>query len=94
MIQIINGKKYNTETANVVASDRYWDGHNFERQGRNKYLYKTPIGNFFVLHETCWEGERDSIKAIDLVEAMRIYEELPEHETEFEQAFEMAPEIA
>ncbi len=29
--QIVNGKSYNTETADEVASDEYWDGSNHER---------------------------------------------------------------
>ena len=44
MEQIINGLRYDTETAALVASDRWWDGHNFERNGRNTYLYRTKAG--------------------------------------------------
>ena len=36
--QVVDGKVYDTETAQVVASDEYWDGHNFERRGTNTHL--------------------------------------------------------
>jgi len=35
MRQVVNGKVYDTEKARLVASDRYWDGSNWERHGRN-----------------------------------------------------------
>ena len=94
MQAIINGKRYDTEKAELIAHNRYWDGHNFERQGRNQFLYKTKIGNFFLHTTTLWQGERDSIIPLDLVEAMSEYEKLPEQEIEYETAFELEPEEA
>lgn len=94
MKQIIEGKLYNTETASLVASDRYWDGHNYERRGRNIYLYKTKKGNFFVYHTTLWQGELDSIEAISLEEAKGYYETLTEHGMEYKEAFGEDPEEA
>ena len=44
MEQIVNGLKYDTETATKVAHDRYFDGSNWERHGRNTYLYRTKAG--------------------------------------------------
>ena len=94
MQQIIGGKRYNTETANGVANDRYWDGNNMERSGRNTYLYRTKRGSFFLEHTTCWQGERDVLEAITIDEAKRYYEELPEHEMSWEDAFGEEPEEA
>ncbi len=74
--QIVNGKKYRTETASVVADDVYWDGHNFERSDRNTWLLKTPQGAFFLQHQTCWQGERDSIEPVTLEQAKEWYERL------------------
>lgn len=65
MQQIIDGVRYDTEKATLVASDRYWDGHNLERRGRNTYLYKSPKGRWFALHTTQWQGERDYIEPLD-----------------------------
>ena len=91
MKQVIDGKLYNTETATEIASDRYWDGHNFERHGRNTYLYKSKKGNYFVHHTTCWQGERDTIEAVTLDEAKRYYETLSEHAVEYAEAFGVKP---
>jgi len=89
--QIIGGKIYDTKTADLVAHDRYWDGHNWDRRGRNTFLYKTKKGNFFLFHTTCWQGERDYIEPITKDEAKQWYEDLPEHEMEWEEAFGETP---
>jgi hypothetical protein len=34
-----------------------------------------------------WQGERDSIEPLPVAEALELYEQLPEHEVEFEEAF-------
>ena len=57
MEQIIDGKRYDTETATLVTSDYYWDGSNHDRHGRNTFLYKTSKGNF-SLHHTVGRGEK------------------------------------
>lgn len=94
MRQVVNGKLYDTEKAQLVAHDRYWDGHNWDRHGRNTYLYKTAKGNFFLHHTTLWQGERDYIEPVSKEEAKYWYEQLPEHELEYEEAFGEAPEEA
>jgi hypothetical protein len=91
MKQIINRKVYDTETANLLAHDRYWDGSNFERSGRNCYLYSTPNGAYFEHYTTQWQGERDSIRALTLEEALERYEQLPEQVTDFTEAFPGVP---
>ena len=35
MEQIVNGLKYDTDAAARVASNEYWDGHNWDRDGRD-----------------------------------------------------------
>lgn len=87
MKQIIDRKEYDTEKAALVASDHFWDGSNFERSGRNTYLYKTQNGRYFAHHTTQWQGERDTIEALTIEEAKDLYEELPEHDLSFEAAF-------
>lgn len=94
IVQIIDGIEYDTRKAEVVASDEYWDGSNFERRGRNEHLYKTKNGRFFVGFSTQWIGELDDIKAVSKEEAAAIYENLPEHEMSYEEAFEIKPEEA
>ena len=86
--KIIDRKRYSTATATLVASDAYWDGHNFERAGRNEFLYKTPKGAFFTVTMTQWQGEQDALTPIDVDEAILLYEgQLSEHEIEYKVAF-------
>jgi hypothetical protein len=85
--QVIGGKRYNTETATELASDSYWDGHNWERHGRNQWLMRAPKGSYFVVYGTCWQGERDRVEPLTQGEAITLFETLPEKEVDFEQAF-------
>lgn len=94
IIQIIDGIRYNTETAEIVATNEYWDGNNYERSGRNSHLYKSKKGWFFLGHSTCWEGERDIIEPISIGQAKEEYENFQEHEMEYEEAFDIAPKEA
>tara|TARA_Y100000310_G_scaffold44224_1_gene41300 strand:+ start:2332 stop:2616 length:285 start_codon:yes stop_codon:yes gene_type:complete len=94
MKQVVNGKRYDTETAKLIADNRFWDGHNFERGGRNRFLYKTHKGNFFLLNLTQWQGEIDYIEPVSFSEAKNWYEKLSEHKIEWEEAFGETPEEA
>ena len=38
MEQIVNGLKYDTEKADLVASNEYWDGHNWDREDRKSVV--------------------------------------------------------
>jgi hypothetical protein len=92
--QVIGGKVYDTEKAELVASNRYWDGSNWERHGRNTFLYKTAKGNFFLHHTTLWQGERETIEPVNVEEAKEYFEKLPEQEIEYVEAFSIEPEDA
>lgn len=94
MREIINGKVYDTEKATLVADDRYWDGRNWDRRGRNTYLYRTPKGQFFLFRTTQWQGERSSIEPISREEAKEWYEQLPEKHLGYEEVFGEVPEEA
>lgn len=85
--EVIGGKRYNTDNADLIADDAYWDGHNFERRGRNTFLFKTEKGNFFQVTRTQWQGERDALTPLTQDEAITAWEELPEHYIPFEEAF-------
>ena len=91
MVRVVEGKKYSTEKAEIIAHDAYWDGHNFERHGRNTYLYKTPKGNYFCTHLTQWQGDVDTLEPLSIEEAIAMFDELEEKEVEFEEAFPNAP---
>lgn len=88
MTRIVNRTRYDVSTATLLASDAYWDGHNFERRGRNQFLYRTPRGSYFTVTLTQWQGEQDTIEPVDLDTAISLYEgPLTEHEEEYEAAF-------
>ena len=84
---VIGGKRYRTETATLLASDAYWDGHNYERKGRNTFLFRTPKGGYFLQRQTCWQGERDTLAPVGQDEAIGWFENLPEKEVDFTEAF-------
>ena len=88
MIRIIEGKRYRTETATLLADDVYWDGHNMERGGRNTFLFRTPRGAYFTVTVTMWQGEHDTLTPLDEAEAIRLYEgALREHYVAYSEAF-------
>ena len=85
---IINRKKYNTETATLIADDEYWDGSNFERNGRNCFLYRTPNGAYFTVDLTQWQGERNTLTPVTQEEAIDLFEDtLIEHAVNYAEAF-------
>lgn len=93
MSRVVNGKRYAVATAELIASDCYWDGSNFERHGRNTFLYRTPNGAFFVVRMSQWQGERHTLEPINEATARDLYEnDLPEHALEWEDVFGPAEE--
>lgn len=84
---VIDRKRYSTKTALLLAGDDYWDGHNFERRGRNTFLYRTTKGAYFLLERTQWQGETDSIRPLLDDDAYSIYEDMREKRVSIEMAF-------
>jgi len=91
MSAVIDRKRYSVADATEIASDHYWDGSNWERHGRNTFLYRTPKGGYFSVTTTLWQGERDEIHPLTAEAAADLYEQLPEHAVEFEEAFPDIP---
>ncbi len=87
MTEVIGQKRYSMSTATVLAGDDYWDGSNFERNGRNEFLCRTPNGSFFAVTVSQWQGEADSLTPISQDEAIEMYEHLREKRLEFTEAF-------
>ncbi len=86
--KIVDRKKYSVQTATLIADDCYWDGHNFERSGRNTFLYRTPNGAYFTVTLTQWQGEQDSLDPVSQDEAIRLFEgRLSEHYVKYSEAF-------
>jgi hypothetical protein len=87
MTAIIDRKRYSTTTATLLAGDDYWDGRNYERSGRNTFLYRTPRGNYFAVYLSRWQGEADSIEPLSQDEAISLFEGMREQRVAFEEAF-------
>jgi len=87
MQKVIGGKHYSVKTATLIASDEYWDGHNWERRGTNTFLYRTRGGAFFQVRLTQWQGERDTIVPLSFDEAKELYDSLEEQLVSWDEAF-------
>jgi len=87
MTEIISRRRYTTAAATLIAGNDYWDGHNYERSGRQTYLYLTPKGGYFAVHLTQWQGEQDRIEPLSVDEAVTLWESLTERRVEFSEAF-------
>jgi hypothetical protein len=85
--RIVDRKQYSVETATLLADDCYWDGSNFERHGRNTWLYRTPNGAYFRVTRSQWQGESDSLEPVSQDEAIELYESLREHNASYAEAF-------
>jgi hypothetical protein len=87
-VRIIGRVRYDVQRSRLLAHDCYWDGQNFERHGRNTFLYRTPKGAYFTVTLTQWQGEHDELTPITQDEAIDLYEgALREHEVNYAAAF-------
>lgn len=92
MSRIVDQRRYSVATATLVAHDAFWDGHNWERQGRNCFLYRTPKGAYFTVDLTQWQGEHDTLTPVSEQDAIDLYERvLSEHVVEYAEAFPSVP---
>lgn len=94
MEKVINGKLYRTGTATELANNEFQDNTNRMNCGRCTTLYKTKKGAFFAYHETCWQGEADSIEPLDKAAAKELYEDLRNQSVDWSEAFSEVPEEA
>ena len=86
--RIVFGLKYDVQTAVLIADDEFWDGSNFERNGRNCFLYRTPNGRYFTINLSQWQGEQDTLTPVSPEQARSLFEEaLSEHHVEYADAF-------
>jgi hypothetical protein len=84
---IVDGRKYDTQEATLLAGDDFWDGHNFERSGTNTFLYRTEKGNYFTLRMSMWAGASTSIEPVEDDEARAVYEAMRERRVSYKVAF-------
>ena len=88
VMRVIGGRRYNTQTAEVLAGNDYWDGSNWERRGTNLFLFRAPGGAYFTQSRSQWEGADDgALTPVSEEEARALFENLRERRVEFEEAF-------
>ena len=87
MSVIVDGKRYRTEGADLLASDVYSDGTSTERVGRNTFLFRTDKGNYFMQHQTTWVREQDCLTPLARDEAFQVFTELSIKMMDYEEAF-------
>jgi hypothetical protein len=87
MTRVVEGKRYCTDTATLLAHDEYWNGHTYEQNGRNTFLFRTRNGSFFAQHQTLLPVITSEIVPLDESEAMTLYHSLYRKEVPFGVAF-------
>jgi hypothetical protein len=87
MTRVVAGKRYRTDTATLLAHDEYWNGHAYEQDGRNTFLFRTPNGSFFAQYQTLLPIVTGKIVPLDKNEAMSLYHSLYRKEVPFAVAF-------
>jgi len=90
----IDGKLYNSATADMVAHGFFRDGSEQDPLGRIQILYKTKRGDFFIFYESRWEDEIDCIEAVSEDDAHAFYESLILQAMNYDEAFGFKPEEA
>lgn len=90
VVQVVDGRRYSTLTATLLAGDDYWDGHNFERRGMNLFLFRTPKGAYFTQTRTCWDGSQQHdglLTPVTQADAIGLFESMREQRVTWEEAF-------
>jgi len=87
MRNLIEGKIYDTDKSDVVATNDFSDPSNMYNVGRSSTLYKTKKGRFFVEYNTCWQGEHDSLEPVSTKTAQEIYAGMYDRKMGIEEAF-------
>ena len=80
-------RRYNTETSILLATDEPPEDPNPGKPGRNKHLYMTKKGMFFLVVSTSLPGEETKVEPLDKESASSVYEKLPHKLVKFKDAF-------
>jgi len=87
-VRIVDRTRYDVQKAELLAGDDFWDGHSFERRGRNRFLYQSAGGRYFTVNLTQWQDEQDTLEPVNPDEAIRLYRgPLSEHRVDYQTAF-------
>lgn len=87
-MEIVNGKRYDTEKSDLLAGDDYWDGRNWERHGTNSFLYRTKRNRYFrVIHGEQGLGNRGRLEILTKDEAVTWFTRLSNRRMSLHEAF-------
>ena len=88
MCRIIDGRRWCTWTATLVAHDVYWDGEAWERAGCNRFLYRARSGLYFLVTLRSGYGARHELEPLSVGQAVALYDgPLKVHEVPADVAF-------
>ena len=93
MRKIVDGLRYNTETAVVIAHNEHWGGQNRKEKYETMYLYRTKKGNYFGVMSSSPKNKIAELTPFATASAMCMWGVLGKHLVEFENAFGEAEEV-
>ena len=79
MNKVINGKKYDTDTATFICSDGRL---NYNGCTRCIELYKKKTGEYFFCYRTMWQNEMDRIAPLETLPMYFLEENMSADEIE------------
>ncbi len=88
MIRVYDKLIWDTTKAEIVASNAYFDGKNYEREGTNTFLMRTQNGRFFLQFNNANDGNKSYLKPLSDDEAMTLFHELEVKEKKFNELWE------
>ena len=89
-IVVLDGRPraFSTRGAVLLADDAVFDGANWERGGRNRFLYRAAGGGFALVTQSRRAGEPPIVaEALSLEGAITVYQSLPAHRVDLPEAF-------
>ena len=85
--EIINGKCYSTKNSILLAQGDDQHRRTLETIDRNISLYRSPEGEFFKVTLSKSQRDRNKLKILEPVEALKLFGSLTERYVDLEDAF-------
>jgi len=88
MTEIINGLRYSTKTAVLLADDDLPNGKGIRGDGSYQFLYRTKKGRYFLVNFFENRRELNMLEAVNQEDHARaLYEGMPIKRVPYEEAF-------
>lgn len=85
MSETIGGKIYDTSTAKILAAGPCIDWP--KEQFGNSFLFRSPEGEYFVVHQGFLDNRRDKLESLTRDRAIELWAKLPQKLASFDAAF-------